>query len=161
VRSGKTLNLQLSLVAHDGAVFSQEHSVLLDSSRQLRVNQLAWLELPEAARKDLAIWIQSAMVELNQAVVCHAKSALALGMERGQITLVGGRDAGIYVGQRMAILPKGTTLRVRGLQQSLGVVGLAEVVRVGPRTSSLEVYAGPRHTDLADMTAIPVSALSL
>jgi hypothetical protein len=161
VRSGKTLNLQLSLVARDGAVFSQEHSVLLHSSRQLRVNQLAWLELPEAARKDLAIWIQSAMVELNQAVVCHAKSALALGMERGQITLVGGRDAGIYVGQRMAILPKGTTLRVRGLQQSLGVVGLAEVVRVGPRTSSLEVYAGPRHTDLADMTAIPVSALSL
>ena len=161
VRSGKTLNLQLSLVSREGVVFSQEHSVLLGSSRQHRVNQLAWLELPEAAKKDLAMWIHSALVKLNQAVFCHAESALALGMERGQITLVGGRDAGIYVGQRMAILPKGSTLRVRGLQQSLGVVGLAEVVRVGPRTSALEIYAGPRHTDLADMTAIPVSALSL
>ena len=60
----------------------------------------------------------------------------------------------------MAILPTSRRLRARGLEQALRVVGLAEVTRVGPRSATLTMYAGPGQSDTADMMAVPMAAFA-
>ena len=96
-----------------------------------------------------------------QAVNCHGRAELAIAANASEITLLGGRDAGVFQGQRMAILPTSRRLRTRGLEQSLSVVGLAEVTQVGPRSATLTLYAGPGQGDMTDMMAVPMAAFTL
>lgn len=160
VRPGKRLQVELNLVAQQAVVFSLEKELPLVSSRQASKDQMAWLELSKEAQAELASWLDAALVEVGGAVNCHGEAALGMTVNASQITLLGGSDAGVYHGQRLAILPTSQRLRSRGLQESLAVVGLAQVTRVGPRSATLTMYAGPGGDDISDMLAIPVAALT-
>lgn len=160
VRWNKLLEVELNLLARGAPVLSLRTDVPLPSSRQLANDQLAWLELPQATKRGLVGWLDEALPEVARAVNCHGESGLAIAANANEITLLGGRDAGVYPGQRMAILPSSRRLSIRGLEQSLSVVGLAEVTSVGPRRATLTMYAGPGHRDIADMIAVPMAAFA-
>ena len=159
-RSSKSLQVQLRLVAQGAVVLALQTGVLLPSNRQSAMDQLAWLELPQATQQRLVDWLDAALPDVARAVNCHGESGLAIAANANEITLLGGRDAGVYQGQRMAILPNSRRLRTRGLEQSLSVVGVAEVTRVGPRSATLTMYAGPGQSDIADMMALPMAAFA-
>lgn len=159
-RPSKTLSVNLRLMARQVEVLTLATQMPIASSRLSNNNQLAWLTLPESALLGLNSWLDNALTEVAAAVHCHGESALTLTADASQITLQGGQDAGLYQGQRLAILPSSRRLRSRGLQHSLSVVGLAQVTRVGPRSATLTMYAGPSAGDITDMMAIPVAALA-
>ena len=159
-RPSKTLAVELRLMARQVEVLSLATQLPIPSSRVSNNNQLAWLTLPESALLGLNTWLDTVLIEVAAAVHCHGESALTLIADASQITLQGGQDAGLYQGQRLAILPSSQRLRSRGLQHSLSVVGLAQVTRVGPRSATLTMYAGPSAGDITDMMAIPVAALA-
>lgn len=160
VRSSKSLEVQLLLMAQGAAVLTLQTEVPLPSNRQSVKDQLAWLELPQSTKQSLVEWLDAALPDVARAVNCHGESGLAIAANASEITLLGGRDAGVYQGQRMAILTTSRRLRARGLEQSLSVVGLAEVTRVGPRSATLTMYAGPGQSDTADMMAVPMAAFA-
>ena len=147
-------------MARGAAVLSLRTDVPLPSSRQLANSQMAWLELPQATKRDLMDWLDEALPQVARAVNCHGESGLTIAANANEVTLLGGLDAGVYPGQRMAILPSSRRLSIRGLEQSLSVVGLAEVTSVGPRSATLSMYAGPDLRDIADMIAVPMAAFA-
>jgi len=160
VRPDKTLKVGLNLIAQGVVVLSLQTDVLLPSSRQSANDQLAWLALPQASKQSLVDWLTEVLPDIAKAVNCYGESGLAIAANASEMTLLGGRDAGVYHGQRMAILPTSRRLSVLGLEQSLTVVGLAEVTGVGPRSATLTMYAGPSRNDTADMMAVPIAAFT-
>ena len=160
VRWNKSLEVELNLMARGAAVLSLRTDVPLPSSRQSANSQLAWLELPQASKRDLMDWLDEVLPQVARAVNCHGESGLTIAANANEVTLLGGLDAGVYPGQRMAILPSSRRLSIRGLEQSLSVVGLAEVTSVGPRSATLSMYAGPDLRDIADMIAVPMAAFA-
>jgi hypothetical protein len=160
VRPDKTLKVGLNLIAQGVVVLSLQTDVLLPSSRQSANDQLAWLALPQVTKQGLVDWLDEVLPDVAQAVNCYGESGLAIAASASEMTLLGGRDAGVYQGQRMAIFPTSRRLSARGLEQSLTVVGLAEVTEVGPRSATLTMYAGPSRNDTADMMAVPIAAFT-
>ena len=160
-RSGMRVQVAADLITAQGSVLPLETSIFVGSTRQSSQDQLAWLTLPKAAHLTLAQWLDEALVEIGVGIGCHGETALTLAMNAEQLTLNGGFDAGIYRGQRLAILPTSRHLNARGLESAMGVVSLARVVRVTPRNATLEVYAGAADLNASQMMAIPMAALAL
>ena len=160
-RSGMRVQVEADLITAQGSVLPLETSIFVGSTRQSSQDQLAWLTLPKSAHQTLALWLDEALVEIGAGIGCHGESALTLAMEATQLTLKGGLDAGVYSGQRLAILPTSRHLNSRGLESAMGVVSLARVVRVTPRSATLEVYAGAAELNASQMMAIPMAALAL
>ena len=160
-RSGMRVQVEADLITAQGSVLPLETSILVGSTRQSSQDQLAWLTLPKSAHQTLAQWLDEALVEIGAGIGCHGETALTLAMNAEQLTLNGGFDAGIYRGQRLAILPTSRHLNARGLESAMGVVSLARVVRVTPRNATLEVYAGAAELNASQMMAIPMAALAL
>ena len=160
-RSGMRVQVEADLITAQGSVLPLETSIFVGSTRQSSQDQLAWLTLPKSAHQTLAQWLDEALVEIGAGIGCHGETALTLAMNAEQLTLNGGLDAGIYRGQRLAILPTSRHLNARGLESAMGVVSLARVVRVTPRNATLEVYAGAADLNASQMMAIPMAALAL
>ena len=160
-RSGMRVQVEADLITAQGSVLPLETSIFVGSTRQSSQDQLAWLTLPKSAHQTLAQWLDEALVEIGSGIGCHGETALTLAMNAEQLTLNGGFDAGIYRGQRLAILPTSRHLNARGLESAMGVVSLARVVRVTPRNATLEVYAGAADLNASQMMAIPMAALAL
>jgi hypothetical protein len=160
-RSGMRVQVEADLITAQGSVLPLETSIFVGSTRQSSQDQLAWLTLPKSAHQTLAQWLDKALVEIGAGIGCHGETALTLAMNAEQLTLNGGFDAGIYRGQRLAILPTSRHLNARGLESAMGVVSLARVVRVTPRNATLEVYAGAADLNASQMMAIPMAALAL
>jgi hypothetical protein len=160
-RPGMRVQVVAELIAAQGNVLPLQTSVIVGSTRQSSQDQLAWLTLPKSAHQTLALWLDGALVEIGAGIGCHGEAALTLAMEANQLTLNGGLDAGVYSGQRLAILPTSRHLNSRGLESAMGVVSLARVVRVTPRSATLEVYAGAAELNASQMMAIPMAALAL
>ena len=160
-RSGMRVQVEADLITAQGSVLPLETSIFVGSTRQSSQDQLAWLTLPKSAHQTLAQWLDEALVEIGAGIGCHGETALTLAMNAEQLTLNGGFDAGIYRGQRLAILPTSRHLNARGLESAMGVVSLARVVRVTPRNATLEVYAGAADLNASQMMAIPMAALAL
>ena len=160
-RSGMRVQVEADLITAQGSVLPLETSIFVGSTRQSSQDQLAWLTLPKSAHQTLAQWLDEALVEIGAGISCHGETALTLAMNAEQLTLNGGFDAGIYRGQRLAILPTSRHLNARGLESAMGVVSLARVVRVTPRNATLEVYAGAADLNASQMMAIPMAALAL
>ena len=160
-RPGMRVQVVAELIAAQGSVLPLQTSVILGSTRQSSQDQLAWLTLTKSAHQTLALWLDEALVEIGAGIGCHGESALTLAMEANQLTLNGGLDAGVYSGQRLAILPTSRHLNSRGLESAMGVVSLARVVRVTPRSATLEVYAGAAELNASQMMAIPMATLAL
>ena len=160
-RPGMRVQVEADLITAQGSVLPLETSIFVGSTRQSSQDQLAWLTLPKSAHQTLAQWLDEALVEIGAGIGCHGETALTLAMNAEQLTLNGGFDAGIYRGQRLAILPTSRHLNARGLESAMGVVSLARVVRVTPRNATLEVYAGAADLNASQMMAIPMAALAL
>ena len=160
-RSGMRVQVEADLITAQGSVLPLETSIFVGSTRQSSQDQLAWLTLPKSAHQTLAQWLDEALVEIGAGIGCHGETALTLAMNAEQLTLNGGFDAGIYRGQRLAILPTSRHLNARGLESAMGVVSLARVVRVTPRNATLEVYAGAADLNASQMMAIPMAVLAL
>lgn len=160
-RPGMRVQVVAELIAAQGSVLPLETTVIVGSTRQSSQDQLAWLTLPKSAHQTLALWLDEALVEIGAGIGCHGESALTLAMDANQLILNGGLDAGVYSGQRLAILPTSRHLNARGLESAMGVVSLARVVRVTPRSATLEVYAGAAELNASQMMAIPMAALAL
>ena len=75
------------------------------------------VELPQATKRGLVGWLDEALPEVAERELSW-RSGLAIAANANEITLLGGRDAGVYPGQRMAILPSSRRLSIRGLEQS-------------------------------------------
>ena len=160
-RPGMRVQVEADLITAQGSVLPLETSIFVGSSRQSSQDQLAWLTLPKSAHQILAQWLDEALLEIGAGIGCHGETALTLAMDTEQLTLNGGFDAGIYRGQRLAILPTSRHLNARGLESAMGVVSLARVVRVTSRSATLEVYAGAADLNAGQMMAIPMAALAL
>ena len=160
VRAPKRLTIELALVTEAEVVASWRNSFAVESSSQSKRDQMAWLALPDQSRAVLTKWLAQAVNDINGAISCHGDTAIAFAASGTQATLQGGRDIGVYAGQRLAILPTSSRMRDRGLQSSLSVMGLAEVVQVGPHSARVNVYAGPQAGDFEGMMAVPISVLS-
>jgi len=160
VRAPKRLTIELALVTETEVVASWRNSFAVESSSQSKRDQMAWLALPDQSRAALTKWLAQAVNDINGAISCHGDTAIAFAASGTQATLQGGRDIGVYAGQRLAILPTSSRMRDRGLQSSLSVMGLAEVVQVGPYSARVKVYAGPQAGDFEGMMAVPISVLS-
>ena len=160
-RPGMRVQVAAELIAARGSVLPLETTIIVGSTRQSSEDQLAWLTLPKSAHKTLAVWLDEALLEIGAGISCLGESALTLAMDANQLTLNGGLDAGVYSGQRLAILPTSSHLNTRGLESAMGVVSLARVVRVNPRNATLEVYAGAAELNASQMMAIPMAALAL
>jgi hypothetical protein len=160
-RPGMRVQVAAELIAARGSVLPLETTIIVGSTRQSSEDQLAWLTLPKSAHKTLAVWLDEALLEIGAGIGCLGESALTLVMDANQLTLNGGLDAGVYSGQRLAILPTSRHLNTRGLESAMGVVSLARVVRVTPRNATLEVYAGAAELNASQMMAIPMAALAL
>jgi hypothetical protein len=160
VRAPKRLTIELALVTEAEVVASWRNSFAVESSSQSKRDQMAWLALPDQSRAALTKWLAQAVNDINGAISCHGDTAIAFAASGAQATLQGGRDIGVYAGQRLAILPTSSRMRDRGLQSSLSVMGLAEVVQVGPYSARVNVYAGPQAGDFEGMMAVPISVLS-
>jgi hypothetical protein len=160
VRAPKRLTIELALVTEAEVVASWRNSFAVESSSQSKRDQMAWLALPDQLRAALTKWLAQAVNDINGAISCHGDTAIAFAASGTQATLQGGRDIGVYAGQRLAILPTSSRMRDRGLQSSLSVMGLAEVVQVGPHSARVNVYAGPQAGDFEGMMAVPISVLS-
>ena len=160
-RPGMRVQVAAELIAARGSVLPLETTIIVGSTRQSSEDQLAWLTLPKSAHKTLAVWLDEALLEIGAGIGCLGESALTLAMDANQLTLNGGLDAGVYSGQRLAILPTSRHLNTRGLESAMGVVSLARVVRVNPRNATLEVYAGAAELSASQMMGIPMAALAL
>ena len=160
VRPSKRVSVELTLVAQDNTVGSWQQDFVVASNSQATGDQRAWLELTDASEAALQNWLQQITNDINGAIGCYGETAVTIVDSGGQATLSGGRDIGIYPGQRLAILPTDKRFRNRGLESSLGVMGLAQVVRVGPRSATVSIIAGPAEGDFADMMAVPVAMVS-
>jgi len=160
VRAPKRLSVELSLVSKGNVMASWGEFFTLESSAQSKRDQLAWLVLPEPSKTALTGWLAETVKSIKSAIDCHGETAIAFSAAADQATLQGGRDIGVYSGQRLAIFPTSNRMRDRGLQSSLSVVGLAEVMQVGPNSATVNVYAGPRVGDFAGMMAVPIAVLS-
>ena len=160
-RSGMRVQVEADLITAQGSVLPLETSIFVGSTRQSSQDQLAWLTLPKSAHQTLAQWLDEALVKIGAGIGCPGATALTLAINAEQLTLNGGFDAGIYRGQRLAILPTSRHLNARGLESAMGVVSLARVVRVTPRNATLEVYAGAADLNASQMMAIPMAALAL
>ena len=160
-RPGMRVQVVAELIAARGSVLPLETTIIVGSSRQSSEDQLAWLTLPKSAHETLSVWLDEALLEIAAGIGCVGESALTLAMDANQLTHNGGLDAGIYSGQRLAILPTSRHLNTRGLESAMGVVSLARVVRVTPRNATLEIYAGAAELNTSQMMAIPMAALAL
>ena len=160
-RPGMRVQVVAELIAARGSSLPLETTIIVSSNRQSSEDQLAWLTLPKSAHETLAVWLDEALLEIDAGIGCLGESALTLAMDATQLTLNGGLDAGVYSGQRLAILPTSRHLNTRGLESAMGIVSLARVVRVTARNATLEVYAGAAELNVSQMMAIPMAALAL
>jgi hypothetical protein len=79
-------------------VLALQTDVLLPSSRQSANDQLAWLTLPQVTKQSLVDWLDEVLPDVAQAVNCYGESGLAIAASASEMTLLGGRDAGVYQG---------------------------------------------------------------
>ena len=160
-RPGMRVQVEAGLITAQGNVLPLETSIFVGSTRESSQDQLAWLTLPKSAHQALTQWLDEALEEIAAGIGCHGETALTLAMNAEQLTLNGGLDAGIYRGQRLAILPTSRHLNTRGLESAISVVSLARVVRVTLRSATLEVYAGAADLNASQTMAIPMNGLAL
>lgn len=160
VRAPKRLTIDVALLSNDKPVTRWRKRVAVESSSRSKRDQMAWLAIPEASKTALTRWLARIASDLNSAISCYGETSIGLAASGTQPILHGGRDIGVYAGQRLAILPTSDRMRDRGLHSSVGVVGLAEVLQVGPHSATLNVYAGPRVGDFTGMMAVPMAELT-
>ena len=150
------LEISVSVGSLDGATLWSESFYSSVSSQNSRV---LLTQLPDSAISLIKNWSDRLVPIISKQALCHGKISLnmAKGRTTGTGSIVGGKDIGLFKGQRFILAPKGERLRLEGLENGLSMVSLAEVVNVYEHSALIGVYAGMSELDYDNMVAIPLS----
>lgn len=150
------------LVETTVSLMSQNGEGLWSNTRYSRVSaqesQILLTQLSDSSAADIRAWSESLFPIIASQAQCHGPIALSMVNGRvGDGSIVGGRDIGVFKGQRFLIAPKEDRLALEGLEKGLNMVSLAEVVNVYENSAVISVYAGASGLNYSDMLAIPLS----
>ena len=149
------LEISVSVGSLDGATLWSESFYLSVSSQN---SQVLLTQLPESGISLIKNWSDRLVPIISKQAICHGKISLNMAEGRtGTGSIVGGKDIGLFKGQRFILAPKGERLRLEGLERGLSMVSLAEVVNVFEHSALIGVYAGMSELDYDNMVAIPLS----
>ena len=149
------LEISVSVGSLDGATLWSESFYLSVSSQN---SQVLLTQLPESGISLIKNWSDRLVPIISKQALCHGKISLNMAEGRtGTGSIVGGKDIGLFKGQRFILAPKGERLRLEGLEKGLSMVSLAEVVNVYEHSALIGVYAGMSELDYDNMVAIPLS----
>ena len=156
-KSPRTYNLEISVSVGslDGTLLWSESFYSSVSSQN---SQVLLTQLPESAISLIKNWSDRLVPIISKQALCHGKISLNMAEGRsGTGSIVGGKDIGLFKGQRFILAPKGERLSLEGLEKGLSMVSLAEVVSVYEHSALIDVYAGMSELDYNNMVAIPLS----
>jgi hypothetical protein len=149
------LEISVSVGSLDGATLWSESFYSSVSSQN---SQVLLTQLPDSAISLIKNWSDRLVPIISKQALCHGKISLNMVEGRsGTGSIVGGKDIGLFKGQRFILAPKGERLRLEGLESGLSMVSLAEVVNVYEHSALIGVYAGLSELDYDNMVAIPLS----
>ena len=149
------LEISVSVGSLDGATLWSESFYSNVSSQN---SQVLLTQLPDSAISLIKTWSDGLVPIISKQALCHGKISLNMVEGRsGTGSIVGGKDIGLFKGQRFILAPKGERLRLEGLESGLSMVSLAEVVNVYEHSALIGVYAGLSELDYDNMVAIPLS----
>ncbi len=149
------LEISVSVGSLDGAILWSESFYSSVSSQN---SQVLLTQLPDSAISLIKNWSDGLVPTISKQALCHGKISLNMAEGRsGTGSIVGGKDIGLFKGQRFILAPKGERLRLEGLENGLSMVSLAEVVNVYEHSALIGVYAGMSELDYDNMVAIPLS----
>jgi len=156
-KSPRAYNLEISVSVGslDGAILWSESFYSSVSSQN---SQVLLTQLPESAISLIKNWSDRLVPIISKQALCHGKISLNMAEGRsGTGSIVGGKDIGLFKGQRFILAPKRERLSLEGLEKGLSMVSLAEVVSVYEHSAFIDVYAGMSELDYNNMVAIPLS----
>ena len=149
------LEISVSVGSLDGATLWSESFYSSVSSQN---SQVLLTQLPESGISLIKNWSDRLVPIISKQALCHGKISLNMAEGRtGTGSIVGGKDIGLFKGQRFILAPKGERLRLEGLEKGLSMVSLAEVANVYEHSALIGVYAGMSELDYDNMVAIPLS----
>jgi hypothetical protein len=149
------LEISVSVGSLDGAILWSESFYSSVSSQN---SQVLLTQLPDSAISLIKNWSDGLVPTISKQALCHGKISLNMAEGRsGTGSIVGGKDIGLFKGQKFILAPKGERLRLEGLENGLSMVSLAEVVNVYEHSALIGVYAGMSELDYDNMVAIPLS----
>ena len=149
------LEISISVGSLDGAILWSESFYSSVSSQN---SQVLLTQLPASAISMIKNWSDRLVPIISKQALCHGKISLNMAEGRsGTGSIVGGKDIGLFKGQRFILAPKGERLRLEGLENGLSMVSLAEIVNVYEHSALIGVYAGMSELDYDNMVAIPLS----
>ncbi len=149
------LEISVSVGSLDGATLWSESFYSSVSSQN---SQVLLTQLPDSAISLIKNWSDRLVPIISKQALCHGKISLNMAEGRaGTGSIVGGKDIGLFKGQRFILAPKGERLSLEGLEKGLSMVSLAEVVSVYEHSAFIDVYAGMSELDYDNMVAIPLS----
>ena len=149
------LEISVSVGSLDGAILWSESFYSSVSSQN---SQVLLTQLPESAISMIKNWSDRLVPMISKQALCHGKISLNMAEGRsGTGSIVGGKDIGLFKGQRFILAPKRERLSLEGLEKGLSMVSLAEVVSVYEHSAFIDVYAGMSELDYNNMVAIPLS----
>ena len=149
------LAISVSIRSLDGAILWSEG---FDASVASQDSQVLLTQLSESTVSQIRNWSERLLPLISKQVLCNGKISLSLVTgSSGGGSIIGGKDIGIFKGQRFILAPKDKQLRLAGLEKGLSMVSLAEVVSVYEHSALFDVYAGMTELDYDNMLAIPLS----
>ena len=149
------LNVSVSVRSSEGTILWSEG---FNSSVSSQNSQVLLTQLSESTISRIKNWSGWLMPMISKQARCHGKISLNMaGGRSGAGSIVGGKDIGLFKGQKFILAPKGERLSLEGLEKGLSMVSLAEIVSVYEHTAHIEVYAGMPELDYDNMLAIPLS----
>ena len=149
------LAISVSIRSLDGVVLWSKG---LDANVSSQDSQVLLTHLSESAISQIRNWSEGLLPLISKQARCNGKITLGLANgSSGSGSIIGGKDVGIFKGQRFILAPKDEQLRLAGLEKGLSMVSLAEVVSVYEHSALFDVYAGMAELDYDNMLAIPLS----
>ena len=149
------LEISVSVGSLDGTTLWSESFYSNVSSQN---SQVLLTQLPDSAISLIKTWSDGLVPIISKQALCHGKISLNMVEGRsGTGSIVGGKDIGLFKGQRFILAPKGERLRLEGLENGLSMVSLAKIINVYEHSALIGVYAGMSELDYDNMVAIPLS----
>ena len=107
------LEISVSVGSLDGATLWSESFYSSVSSQN---SQVLLTQLPDSAISLIKNWSDRLVPIISKQALCHGKISLNMVEGRsGTGSIVGGKDIGLFKGQRLILAPKGERLRLEGL----------------------------------------------
>ena len=121
-------------------------------------SQILLTQLSDSAVSEIKGWAGSLLPIIGRQAQCSGPVALSMANGRvGDGSIIGGKDIGVFKGQRFLLAPRENRLALEGLEKGLKMVSLAEVIDVYENSAVISVYAGVSELNYDAMLAIPLS----